>query len=713
MAFENPFVLPKEQYKRNLNIVAGYIRQCALFLAVQTGDPYEKCVQFVKNAIKPGGKFALQDPEVLALEQVSPGNREKVNKTFLGYVGEVVNANRILSPSMVGYERPEVNKSTSAAFVEMGIKARKMAKNEMFQAKIAKNHVLEYIKDCEQNSKKIGINSISGMHGFAGNILYVRSGHSSLTSMCRTATGYGNAWNEKFLEGSRHYYNPEITLASILAIVDNTDYERFQEVVDKYQIHLPDVQQTMDCIHHSTTLYWRSPNESAKLESFVAKLSPLQRAAFVYTGDMYHLAQYNDELTRTFLTKLITARQNRPEMEAAEAIIKGLDSDVTALVNYLNADIMKGTDHKEVKAENPDGYRELAATALGVYDVLAEYFDLIRTLWVPSILSGSVARIPSIIRRVVLGSDTDSSIFTTQYWVKWLTGSYKRSKLGDGAWYAMTYLATQGIIHVLAQLSANVGVTVEDLHRLAMKNEYAFPVFVLTPRAKHYFAFMSCREGNVFDEYDNEIKGVALRPSKIPVDIVKRAQALMMELMEKADNDELISLDYVYGVIYEYEQKIRTSIENAEQTYFETGQIKEKYKNMESSPFQHYLLWEEVFAPKYGNTAPPTYASIKVPIEINSKSDMRLWFESMEDKEVAARFAKFMDDRGKDKLTALRLPSAVLGDSKMPVEILQVINIRRLTYQLLECFYILLECLGIFQVDDQHIRLVSDFYQPS
>lgn len=73
-------------------------------------------------------------------------------------------------------------------------------------ARTAEDKVLEKIKDAEQNAKKIAINSLSGMHGFTGNILYVKSGHSSLTSMCRSATGYGNANNEKLLAGSRHYH---------------------------------------------------------------------------------------------------------------------------------------------------------------------------------------------------------------------------------------------------------------------------------------------------------------------------------------------------------------------------------------------------------------------------------------------------------------------------------------------------------------------------
>ena len=41
-----------------------------------------------------------------------------------------------------------------------------------------------------------------------------------------------------------------------------------------------------------------------------------------------------------------------------------------------------------------------------------------------------------------------------------------------------------------------------------------------------------------------------------------------------------------------------------------------------------------------------------------------------------------------------------------------MIDIRRLTYGILESFYMILESLGIFQVDTKFVRLISDIYTP-
>ncbi|MNN46362.1 hypothetical protein D3C81_1607410 [compost metagenome] len=42
-----------------------------------------------------------------------------------------------------------------------------------------------------------------------------------------------------------------------------------------------------------------------------------------------------------------------------------------------------------------------------------------------------------------------------------------------------------------------------------------------------------------------------------------------------------------------------------------------------------------------------------------------------------------------------------------------MIDVRRLTYEILESFYMILETLGIFQVDSNYVRLISDIYTPA
>lgn len=724
---ENPFVLPKDQYTRDLNLVKGFYDQNSYFLERMTDQTKQRTRTFLNTTLSRTGAFPLRDPNMMILRQDSPGNRVRDEMSLLDYISVVTDTDRILSPSMVCYENPKVLKSPSAKFVESGIAGRKKAKNEMFFAKVAGDEVLEKIKDAEQNAKKIAINSLSGMHGFAGNILFVKSGHSSLTSMCRSATGYGNASNERLLAGSRHYATPTITVANMAALVTSQPHDAFQKAMDECGFVYPTAEQTADCIRRSTDLYWRNDAKFAQIEEFISKMLPLERAIVVYTGDLYHIAKYNDAYVRSFMDKVV---KYRPEDDPTEfddpfEFLKGksIDDDTKMLATYLNADITRGENFESLKEKGlNDVLTKVARTASNIQNVMQEHFNFIRTFLTPVQLCPSVANIKGILRRVVLASDTDSTIFTTQEWVTWYTNDNNRTREGDGIWYTTTYIACQCIIHVLAKLSANMGVIQEDLHRLTMKNEYAFPVFTLTSRAKHYYAFMSCREGNVFAEYDMEIKGVALRSSNVPVAIIKAAKAMMKEVMYRADRNEQYTLEELYQKVWIHEQDIYTSIAKGEHKYLKSSQIQEAYPNMnkedpyrEKTNYRHYHFWETVFAPKYGNVESPPFGVIKVPLAINNKTDMQQWLDEAAkiDQEFADRLKDYMVKSGRDMIKTLYLPLSILSGIGMPKEVMPMINVRRLTYEILESFYMILESLGIFQVDSKYVRLVSDIYEPA
>lgn len=730
----NPFVLDKSEYKRDLDLIKGYFSQNTLFLHKMTRQPRERCLKSIRRQVSRSGKFPIKDPNMLILRQESPGNRKKGETTFLNYVREVTDTNRILSPSMVCYERPEVIKSPTAKFVEAGIAGRKKAKNEMFRARTDGNEVLDKIKNSEQNAKKIAINSLSGMHGFAGNILYVKSGHSSLTSMCRTATGYGNANNERLLAGSRHYWSVDIALSNMLSLIDTTDLEAFDKAMVECGLVYPTVAETAACIKRSTDLYWRAPDQFAKLVAFIEAIDPVERAVITYTGDMYHIAQLNDGFMRGFMDSLI--KYNPDEDNASYDFLHDpakylgtIDGDTVTLATYLNAHLLTAVmaeddgPSKKKKTLDIEGLaklgkieviRAIAKTAYHLVNSLDQYFTFIRVFLTPKSLPPTVANIKGILRRVVLASDTDSTIFTTQEWVHWYTGKDTRSKEGDGIWYATTFIACQCIVHVLAMFSANMGVSPHDLHRLSMKNEYAFPVFALTSRAKHYFAFMSAQEGKVYEKYDMEIKGVALRSSAVPIDVIRRAKELMEEVLTTADEGRQFHLNYLYNIVWEWEQDIYTSIKKGEHKYLKSGQIQESYTNMETSNYRHFIMWNDVFGPKYGMVDKPPYSIIKVPLRINNKTDMKDWMAHIDkvDHDFGTRMATYCVEKNRDTIATLLLPHGILSGTGMPDEVMEFIDIRRLTYEILESFYMIMESVGIFQVDSKYVRLISDIYQP-
>lgn len=138
---------------------------------------------------------------------------------------------------------------------------------------------------------------------------------------------------------------------------------------------------------------------------------------------------------------------------------------------------------------------------------------MIKVLLVSDVMPSSVANLPNVIRRNAITSDTDSTIFTAQDWLRWYSGKISFEEQTVNIGHAVAFLTSASITHILAKMSANMGVAKDQLHQYQMKSEYYFPVFALTSRAKTYFAHVGAQEGQVFVEPDLEVKGSVLKGS--------------------------------------------------------------------------------------------------------------------------------------------------------------------------------------------------------
>lgn len=706
----SPFILDTDNYKRNYDIIGGYVEQSAFVLHKLRNIDLKEATAFVADTISPKGTHPLHNPDSIVLEQVSRGNRERIDRPFFQFLKDVVEHNYILSPAMIAYMQPSVRKSTSASFTVHGINGRKFSKNEMFEAQKAGDKVREAIKNSEQNAKKIDINALSGMAGFSANVLYVKSGHPSLTSMCRSATSYGNAINEKFLGGNRHYENADLILADIAGICTLVDLDKIAKVIHDNDLIVLTPEQLMQAIRRSSDLYMVSENELDLVKELVYSLTDVERAAVAYTSDFYTFAKYNDAFARKLMHQLISVTTDTPA--DIDGVMKSLNGDEKAFVALLTAKELRKVDQNHIKEKSPEIWATMATKAASVGNWYNVYREFVEAFWRPEFLPQSVGNIEHMVRRAVLTSDTDSTIFTTQYWVEWYTGTLERTDAGDKIWYSMTFISTQLIVHGLAMLSANMGVDKSDLFRLAMKNEYAFPVFALTTMAKHYYAFMSAQEGAIFVDYKMEIKGKNLRSSTVNPDIIEGSTRLMRDIMTAIDTGQEICIDKIYDEVYEREIEIDSSIRKGESKYLSTAQIKSVYSNPKtlSTPLFHYEMWNEVFAGKYGEIPEPPIAVVKVPLILENKTEIKEWLDSWPDTDLRNKMRAFLGRTARTKFTMVMLPSTILHEQGIPEEIMLGVNTRRLTYHALSSYYMTLESLGLHKVDEDNHILVQDFH---
>ena len=713
----NPFVLELDSYIRDINPVNQYLRDTKKYLKVMTGKEDEIIDAFVKKEFSKNGVFELRDPKVLHVNKKDNQDRELMQLGILEYIEDAIKKNRIISPTFTVYENPLVSKSLLSDFQLNNIALRNKAKKEMFNAEVNNQIFLSKVKEQVQLNVKEKNNSVSGAYLSPSQPLFNPTAHSTVASLCRVTSGYGNTNNEKFVSGNRHYWNVHTVINNIISISNNTNLEILQLCMETYNLHYPTSEESLACVLYSSNFYWRDKKANAILLELFSKLTPIERAAFVYVGDLYHLHKHNSDFVNNLLLSLST-EQPYKNFENPREQMKTYSEDIIHLASQICS---RFTADKNINATPPDK-TAINSTELGIlvntvvciHDLLIKHTLLIRSLWVTDNVPASVSRLPTMVRRTALISDTDSTIFTVQHWVTLVLGKgYPFNEIRNAVTATVIFLTSQTIVHILAKMATNIGVIKEHVSKIAMKNEFMFKVFIPTMLGKHYTALISCREGNVYSSYKEETKGVHLISSKAPKYIMKRAKELRLEIMNTIISSQAVNLDNILREIGIMEREIYDLIKKGNTFFFQRAKVKHitAYKQGTTgySPYQHYEFWRDVFADKYGHTQEPPYDAIKISIDVKNKTEMNDMLEKIKDKEIATKFKEWMISKNKVVMKTFLIPDSLVRTNGIPEELLDIINARAMVVDAMKVFYIMLEPLGVFMVNDKMTRLVSDF----
>ena len=702
---ENLFLKPQDFYKRDINPLSQYVQQTSFYLSKMSGKPIADCKSIVIKNLQERKFENQRDPVVTYFERDDNLDRSKQQIHLSKYIQEVVKNEEIIVPTFTTYVPTKVRKSLLVGFIDSNVKLRSKAKKAAHKAE-ADNRTDDYIMlNNEQTNRKLYNNSMSGAFAAGGSIVNNPTGHNTLTSVIRTVSSMGNSSNEKIIMGNRHYHTPEVTLNNIISITSTLNIQEFDDVMKKYSLHYPTVQETIDCIHYSTDLYWVDPKAFAKIQNFVNALNPLERAAFVYTADFYHLRILNQDFIRGFLSKISRKLNGSfyPEIDCLDvpSLISRIYKFDEQIVNYAHQVCMKevkgfGKDYEKIQI---DDLKILAATCLGIENFIIEHKDFIFAIFLTANVPSSSAYITNMIRRTVVLSDTDSTMFSVDDWIKWYRGSLIFDDQSYAVAGAVMFIATQCIAHCLAIFSANMGVEKEKLYMLAMKPEFVFPLHCQTSVAKHYFASIAVKEGNVYAKHKTEIKGVGLKNSAAPKSLIKDSQAKMLEIMETIHAGGKISIVNELVRVSRIETKIRDSLLSGDIEFYKKSKIKEAEayaRSAEESPYVHYLFWESVFAPRYGPSEPPPYGVIKIPLTTENPTLLKQWVNSIKDLELQERLKAWIVKYNKKYMGTIYLSSQYVLSHGIPEEIKLAINFKKIALELTSQDRMVLETLGYY-----------------
>lgn len=713
----NYFTYQDHEYKRELDPMADYVELQTFYLSRMSGKSEEESRAFVVTQLKPGGMFEFKDPAVAYLHRENGRDRERASTTILEYIASARNRNYIMVPSWSITVPSYVKKSLYTSYIDMTSKVRSKYKKAMFIAEQKNDAAGIKFNDGMQSSSKISINSISGAALSPSTVNHTQSLHPALTSVCAASTSLANLNNEKLLAGNRIYTTYQTTLDNIISITLRADLVGLQVAMDEFNIHYPTTDDTMECINKSTKLYWRNEENTAKLRALVDKLTPIEKAAFVYTGDLFHLHKHNPELVCAFINGFGTRVNNVLPMDVAEQVHKESDGDVVVSAKLLCKEYMMGTTIEDLKVDQPTQYGIVCANMAVINDHVERYKNLISGIIRSPFLNpgGNRYMIPNMLREAVLTSDTDSTIYTAQYWIEKVVGDigFEEAHYNVGA--TISFLVNKTVYNQLALMSKNMGVEDKNLHAISMKNEYYFPVYALTNQTKNYFAYISVREGNVYSKMKLEKKGVGLRSSKVPRNVMSQFDKYICYLMDQIISCQKITLDEVFEIPYNTEVMVRDSIVQGASQYFQTAQIKsaDSYKAGYDAPAQKlHRLWEDVFAPKYGQPPVIPYVALKISTKLTSAKKLAEWVNSIEDTELATRLDRYLKNEGKKDLGTIYVPKTTIGFGSIPPEIVSIIDVDKQLMNVMGSFYLTLESLGFYLKNPNNTTMIYNHYKP-
>lgn len=705
------------EYTRDLDFIKLYKEQCMTYAGIQDRNlDQEDFKQFLEKTLSPNGEYPIFNPRMRMIIKDENNDRQLSQTTAIDYFRSITKNDLKFAPTFTTYQPEHRMRSIEASFLDVGMDRRSKEKKLKFQAKERGDSYMANHHDLMQQMYKILNNSSSGAKAVQGTILYNQTGHSTLTSICRSETSFANSINEKMLGGFRHYFNVDVVINNILAVLTFTNLKEVEHTLQTYNMHYVTNEELLWAIKRSTDLYWQSPKAFVVIEEFVNKLTPLECSAYLYNSDLFMIRQFNDKLIRDMFTKLLSYKDLAPlPLEEAEYWIKHMDSDIAAFVVIYLSELSNGESIKTAMLNNPSIIPIVGATVKNVFDVFEEYRLLIKTFLVTEIMPFESSRLPEMMRAVVLGSDTDSSLFALDtFWVNWYCGEVVHNKVADDIVATTVFITSMHVAHVLGMMTGILNVVTEKRPLIAMKNEYAFSSFTTTSRGKHYFAKKFAQEGVLIPskKKEAEIKGVGLKHTKVPKHITKGFHDKLHFVMEAIETDQQISLLEMVKSIAEIEYNVYDSIRRGVSEYLQRGKIKvkEAYKTEDSVYKRGYEFWEAVFADKYGHTVEPPFDCIKVSTTVDTRNRFMAWLSLIEDKALAERLLTWIDnENGGKPMSTFYIPQAVANTSGIPAELMMVMQPRKLVYQITSPYYLLLESFRLYMTNDHVTKLCSDY----
>ena len=699
-------------------ILANYLDQMCKYLKLQNPNADADVIEkFVKSQIKKHAKI----PQVEFVHHKTEGNDDIRTLSLDKFVTEIV-ADSNLSPSGSMYYQISKKESFLRRTVEGKIKARNAFK-KLYLDFAAKGMAREadYYHKAQANAK-IFNNAITGGMLVVQFILGCKAGFNAITSVGRISVKQGYSFIERAVNGN--IYLP--TTDEVISYIVNQSravHKDFPTIMAKYRIYVPTCDDVFKYLLKSLEHYLYKPDTTA-IELCIANLTDMERAYVFYVGCLSNLCKFNEAPMKGWIDSCFLQRPIDPSLFANIDIddIKLFKGDVMTLMLTTNYQVLgrmvdkpdRWNSPKDAAKTNPEGLKEFIYIGKHFLKNFERFVPALKTIMQINITLPKLTNQNKMARETVPLSDTDSNIFSTQELVRWKRGKLDFSQESYEMNALVTFILSQSLEHVFAKLSSGFGCDPKDIFRISMKNEFLYPILISTALSKHYLAIATMQEGFLLPTPRRDIKGVGFRSSTYPKPIKDRFDDFVVDLFSKIQEGNQIRAAEVLQHVCDTERMIYDSISNSESTYLQTVSIKDEadYKDADKSSYFYYKMWEEVFAPDFGEMVIPNKC-YKIPLV-----DGKKFFKNKEymDKiargypDIYKRLMNFISNNPKRDISAILIPPFKGNTNQF---FLDVLDRRGQISKIMTGYYHLLNGLGIGTVYTKYNCLVSDWFDPN
>jgi len=311
-------------------------------------------------------------------------------------------------------------------------------------------------------------------------------------------------------------------------------------VVDSYHLHIPTTDEVIGILKASSDNYFLDDTAYKTIRSIIENCSKYEKCNIVYNNDLWNLKEFNPDLIKDFITKIINnVVLPINELGDVDSILNTADEGILNLLYHLNTEILRGQDRRKWSIEIK---QVMASGVIHVEKCLLEYELLLSTFLVTDVLPPNIAYIKDMLRDCIVLSDTDSTVASYDQWSDWYFGKPTFGPEATQVTAVVMTITTQVMDHYIKMFASNMNVAKSNMNTLVMKNEFYWSSFSAANVSKHYYAQIIIQEGNVLPEPTLELKGVHLIASKSSKSIRTSGLELINTIQDAINNGTKISL---------------------------------------------------------------------------------------------------------------------------------------------------------------------------